>query len=124
MNNNTPTPKKQTTNEGESYLNKLDELKNAIIDGRKIIKGLKETLRAIETNKAEKVYLARDCEIRNYLTLIKEYCVLFNIELIEIPNWTSLRDVVMINNKNFKPTDKIKNKLKISPRCYCAAILC
>ena len=107
---------------------KLDEymltLKYASVTNR-VVKGLKETLRAIESGQARVVFSAF-CENQDYMNLIKIYCDLYKTEIIFIENWMDLRDIVF----NCKPSTEIEEKArkqgkiaKIKPKCYCVAII-
>ncbi len=96
-----------------SYKDDLKELEE-IIDNRKIVKGLKETLRAIETKKAEKVYLGVDAFLEKYKLVISEYCSIFNVPLIRINKWIELRDIVFKTHKNFKSASEIAQKKTLS----------
>lgn len=100
-------------------------LKEAFLKGN-VVKGLKETLKAIETNRAKIVYLAKDCELDNYKKLITDSCSVYNISLIEVGDWTLLRDILMPGDTSKEIIENAKRKgkiAKINPKCYCAATL-
>jgi hypothetical protein len=97
---------------------KLDVLRYAIENNSKIVKGLKETLKAIETRKAKVVFLAEDTPLDTYKTVIRQYCSIFyhsNLVLLEVKEWMKLRNVAF----GFRGK---KEELQ-NPKCYCAAIL-
>lgn len=101
------------------------QLKIAALNGI-VVKGLKETLKSIESQKAKVVYLALDCELEDYTRIVKEYCTLFKRNLVEVQNWMELRNILM----NKPPSSYLELKAKrngkiakIGPKCYCAAIL-
>jgi ribosomal protein L30E len=94
-------------------------LRYAILHKEKIVKGLKETLKAIETGRAKVVFIASNAPLENYKTVIKEYCNIFcdnSVNYIfEVDDWVKLRNVVFEYSG--------KNEIRSNPKCYCAAIL-
>jgi hypothetical protein len=95
-------------------------LRNAINNKEKIVKGLKETLKAIETRRAKYVFIAMDAPLENYKTVIKQYCLIFNDNesknfIFEVDEWIKLRNVAF----SYYGAQETKQ----NPKCYCAAIL-
>jgi ribosomal protein L30E len=91
-----------------------------------VVKGFRETLKAIKTFKAKVVYLAVDCDQKDYIQLVHEFCEIFKIKLIKVKNWLDIRDNAMDCIPSHILIDKAKRlgkRIKITPKCYCAAIL-
>jgi ribosomal protein L7Ae-like RNA K-turn-binding protein len=111
----------------DKYNINMQELKFAAFEG-KIVKGLKEILKAIENNKTKKVYLASDCDNKEYSSILEEFSAIYQFELVRVKNWVELRDIVfsgsvlpsrfIIENAEMKGI-----KAKIHPKCYAACIL-
>jgi hypothetical protein len=103
----------------------LIKLKKASLKGN-VVKGLKETIRLIESGRAKTVFCAKSDDNENYLNVIKQICLLYKIELIELDDWLILRDILI----NTTPSEEVKAKArrlgkeaKIKPKCNCAAII-
>jgi ribosomal protein L7Ae-like RNA K-turn-binding protein len=109
----------------EIYKMNLIQLKQASIAGV-VVKGLKETLKAIESQKAKLVFIAVDNELEDYKKILTDFCSLYKKPLIEVNEWKELRDLLMdeIPSKILINRAKKKGKIaKITPKCYCAAII-
>lgn len=91
-----------------------------------VVKGIKETLRAIKSQKAKVVYLASFCEVRDYKEIIEEYCELFKVKMIMVNDWKEIRDAVIEGLPSEILIEKARSKgriPKITPKCYSAAII-
>lgn len=109
----------------EEMTNHLLILKKASLAGV-VVKGIKETLKAIEANKCQVVFVSRDCEDDSYKKCIREFCDMYSVSLIETDNKYQIRDAVMLGEPSYILIEKAKasgKTLKIMPNCYCAAIL-
>ncbi len=91
-----------------------------------VVKGLKETIRAIKSGKAKEVYVSKDPKIKDYIALIKEYCNFFKINCTQIDNWMDIRDAVIYD----EPSTIIIERARIRgvtpiirPKCNSAAII-
>jgi ribosomal protein L7Ae-like RNA K-turn-binding protein len=107
------------------YISSLNKLKFAAKCGS-VSKGLKETLRAIKSQKAKLVYLAVDCDLPDYKKVIEESCDLFKVKIFEVNDWKEIRDCVMDcvpSGIIFEKARRNGVKAKIKPKCYVAAIL-
>ncbi len=114
----------QLSDENE-YFEALQRLKIAAIVGT-IVKGVKETLKAIEAKKCLEVFLSKECEDDSYKKCIKDYCEMYSIPIIEVENKYLIRDTVMLG----LPSDILISKAlsigkepKVMPNCHVAAIL-
>ena len=88
--------------------------------------GINETIRSIELKKAKLVYIADDCDVKEYLDLIIRLCKLNKIPFIKVLKWTNLRDLLFkgLTSRELEILAKEKNKeLKIKPRCNSAVVL-
>ncbi len=108
----------------EKYSEQMTKLKYAAATGT-VVKGLKETLRAIESGKAKIVYCAKN-ENEDYMNLIQKFSEIYKIELVMVSDWLELRDNIF----KTKPSNLIieearrQGKIpKITPKCFCAAII-
>jgi ribosomal protein L30E len=109
----------------EEYRIKLNKLKFAAKCGS-VCKGLKETIRAIKSNKAKSVYLASDCVQVDYKKLIVDLCELYKVEFFEMKDWLEIRDNVMDCIPSHILIEKARkngSRAKITPKCHVAAIL-
>jgi ribosomal protein L30E len=109
----------------DSYISSLNKLKFAAKCGS-VSKGLKETLRAIKSQKAKLVYLAIDCDIPDYKKVIEDSCEIFKVKIFEVNDWREIRDNVMDCLPSSIIMEKARRngiKPKIKPKCYVAAIL-
>jgi ribosomal protein L7Ae-like RNA K-turn-binding protein len=96
-----------------------DVLKYAIYNKEKVVKGLKETLKAIETGRAKVVFIALNAPLETYKTVIKQYCSIFcdnsTNYIFEVEDWMKLRNAVFEYSG--------KEEFGHNPKCYCACIL-
>lgn len=91
-----------------------------------VIKGIKETIKAIEFKKAKFVYIAEDCELKDYIDLIVQLCEFNNVQYYKVKSWRHLRDILIdgLTSLEIENIARIKNKdPKITPKCNCAVIL-
>ncbi len=111
--------------EREAYKKNMNILRQASLCGS-VVKGLKETIKAIESHKAKVVYLANECELEDYKKVIREFCGLFMTKLIIVNDWRELRDILIkgIPSSILEENAIKKGKtLRLTPKCYSAAIL-
>lgn len=112
-------------NERDELSDNLYILKKAAIAGT-IVKGIKETLKAIEANKCKKVFISKECDDDFYRKCIKDFCDMYSVPIIETETKYQIRDAVMLGEPSQSLIDKAKSTGKdpiIKPNCYCAAIL-
>lgn len=95
-------------------------------DEGRVVKGLNETMRAIEQRKVKLVFIAADCLIEDYSKLIQKLCELNDIQYIIVPKWTHLRDILFKNLPTsaeiIEMADKKAKPVNIRPKCNAAAI--
>lgn len=109
----------------EEYEEHMLQLKKASLAGV-IVRGIKETIKSLEANKCKKVYLTNEAEDDNYKRCIKEYCELYQVPLIEVPEKYLIRDTIMlgIHSSLIIREALSKGKIpKIMPNCHVAAII-
>ena len=91
-----------------------------------VLKGIAETVKALEQGKAKVVFLADDCDKDDYKNLIKALCSQNKVPVVEIPEWVSLKDFCKLgmNSETIKQIAEEKGKdAKIKPRCSSAVIV-
>lgn len=116
---------KETQNEKNNEEKYLTLLKYEKLLGN-VVKGIKETLKAIENRRAKFVYLAGDCELTDYNKILEEYCKTLKIDYYIVDKWHKLRDIVMKGPKSEEIEEKIKKtgkKMKMKPFCCSVAII-
>jgi ribosomal protein L7Ae-like RNA K-turn-binding protein len=99
---------------------------NYNLDNGNVMNGIKETIRSIELKKAKLVYIADDCDVKEYLDLIIRLCTENNIPFVKVLKWTNLRDLLFkgLTSRELEALAKEKNReLKIKPRCNSAVVL-
>jgi len=91
-----------------------------------VVKGIAETLKALEAGKAKVVFLAEDCDNDQYKETIVALAKSYNIPLVEIPTWIELKDFCKLGLESAKIIEVAQQKgkeAKIKPRCSSAAIV-
>jgi ribosomal protein L7Ae-like RNA K-turn-binding protein len=99
---------------------------NYNLDNGFVMNGIKETIRSIELKRAKLVYIADDCDVKEYLDLIVRLCTENKIPFIKVLKWTNLRDLLFkgLTSRELEAIAKDKNReLKIKPRCNSAVVL-
>lgn len=104
------------------YDEKLTELKIAVNE-KKVIKGMKEVIRAMNRNKVKTLYVALNDTIGgDYSKTLIEIAKQKNInKIIKIDDYVILRDIVL--NGSISSIDNLRNKINKGPKCFCAAEL-
>jgi ribosomal protein L7Ae-like RNA K-turn-binding protein len=108
-----------------NFIPNRNRLKYANLIGG-VVKGFRETVKAIESGKAKLVFLAKDCENIEYYNLIKDLKTIVSFELQEIDTWIELRDILNLGIPSdilIEKKKKIGKEPKIRPKCHCAAII-
>jgi len=112
------------TRHNEKYTEQMTKLKYAAGTGA-VVKGLKETLRTIESGKAKIVYCAKN-ENEDYMNLIQKFSEIYKKELVIVGDWLELRDILFKTKPSYLIIEEAKRQgiiPKINPKCFCAAII-
>jgi ribosomal protein L7Ae-like RNA K-turn-binding protein len=91
-----------------------------------VVKGIAETLKALEAQKAKIVFLADDCDNEDYKATIRGLASQFNVPVVDVETWIQLKDYcgLGVNSEIIKSVAEEKGKEpKIKPRCSSAAII-
>lgn len=91
-----------------------------------ILKGVSETLKALENNKVKLVFLADDCDDENYKNVVTLLCQEKRVPVIAVDTWENLKDYCRLglNSNEIRKIAEDKGKdPKIKPRCSSASIL-
>ena len=81
-----------------------------------LARGLREVARTIERDEAKLVVLAQDCDMGDYVKLIKGLCSEKSVSLLEVPKNTQLGEWVGLCK-----IDSEGNPVKVV-KCSCAAV--
>lgn len=99
---------------------------NFNLDNGYVMNGIKETIRSIELKKAKLIFIADDCDVKEYLDLIIRLCKENKIPFLKVLKWTNLRDLLFkgLTSRELEALAKEKNReAKIKPRCNSAVVL-
>lgn len=91
-----------------------------------VVKGIAETLKALESRKAQLVFLAEDCDNEQYKDTINALAAEAGVSVVEVPTWVELKDFCGLGlpSENIVKAAEEKGKeAKIKPRCSSAAII-
>lgn len=91
-----------------------------------VVKGIAETLKALESRKAQLVFLAEDCDNQQYKDTIHALAAEAGVNVVEVPTWIELKDFCGLGlaSANIIQAAEEKGKeAKIKPRCSSAAII-
>ena len=91
-----------------------------------VIKGIAETIKALESGKVQMVFLAEDCDNDQYKETVIALANQYNVKVIDIPTWIELKDFCKLGMQSstiIKIAEDKGKEPKIKPRCSCAAIV-
>lgn len=91
-----------------------------------VVKGIAETLKALECQKAKVVFLAEDCDNDQYKDTLTALAAQFNVPVIEISTWVELKDFCNLGLQSatiLKVAEEKGKEAKIKPRCSSCAII-
>ena len=100
-------------------------LKIALTRGA-VVKGISEVLKALEAQKVKVVFLADDCDNKQYKTTVKALAKEFKVPVLGVDSWEKLKDFCRLGllSSTIKEIAVKKGKDgKIKPRCSSCAIL-
>ena len=91
-----------------------------------VLKGIAETIKALENQKVQLVFLAEDCDNDQYKQTLLALAKQYKVKVIDVPTWEELRDYCKLGlpSSTIKKIAEDKGKeAKIKPRCSCASIV-
>jgi small subunit ribosomal protein S12e len=91
-----------------------------------VVKGIAETLKALEAQKAKVVFLAEDCDNDQYKDTIHALANAQNVPVVDVPTWIELKDFCklgLLSSTIQKIAEEKGKEAKIKPRCSSAAIV-
>jgi len=91
-----------------------------------VVKGIAETLKALEAQKVKAVFLADDCDNEQYKETIKALADQFNVPVVPVATWVELKDFChlgMLSATIRQIAEEKGKEPKIKPRCSSAAII-
>ncbi len=91
-----------------------------------VVKGVAETLKALEAGKAKIVFLAEDCDNQQYKDTVTTLASNSGVPLVEVPTWIELKDFCKLGLDSTtiqKIAEEKGKEAKIKPKCSCAAII-
>ena len=110
-------------------MTKLLAIQNIITNARNnngLVKGIAETVKSLEAQKAKVVFIAEDCDNDEYKKLINTLAAQYKVPVIEIPSWVELKDYCKLglHSEIIKKVAEEKGKdAKIKPRGSSSAII-
>lgn len=91
-----------------------------------LVKGISETVKALESQKAKVVLIAEDCDNDEYKKLVTTLAAQYKVPVVQVPTWIELKDScnLGLHSEIIRNVAKEKGKPeKIKPRCSSAAII-
>jgi len=91
-----------------------------------VVKGVAETIKALEAGKVKIVFLAEDCDVDLYTETLVAIANQYKVKVVKIPTWIELRDFCklgMLSTNIIKIAEEKGKEAKIKPRCSSAAII-
>lgn len=91
-----------------------------------VLKGVSETIKALENGKVKLVFLAEDCDNDQYKETLNALASTHKVQVITVDTWEELKDLCKLglpsNTIRSIAEDKGKDA-KIKPRCSSASII-
>ncbi len=91
-----------------------------------VLKGVSETIKALEAGKVQLIFLAEDCDSQQYKETLTALANEHKVKIIDVASWEELKDYCKlgINSEKIRQIAEDKGKeAKIKPRCSCASII-
>ncbi len=91
-----------------------------------VLKGVSETIKALEAGKVQLIFLAEDCDSQQYKETLTALANEHKVKIIDVASWEELKDYCKlgINSEKIRQIAEDKGKeAKIKPRCSCASIV-
>jgi ribosomal protein L7Ae-like RNA K-turn-binding protein len=104
----------------------IKEIIQTALNVNGVLKGVSETLKALENGRVLLIFLAEDCDNAQYKETLKALANEQKVKVIEVESWEFLKDCCKLG----LPSEKIRQiaedkgkEAKIKPRCSSAAIV-
>ena len=91
-----------------------------------VLKGVSETIKALENGKVKLIFLADDCDNSQYKETLTALAAEHKVKVITVESWEQLKDFCRlgINSDKIRQIAEDKGKeAKIKPRCSSASII-
>jgi small subunit ribosomal protein S12e len=91
-----------------------------------VLKGISETIKALENQKVQLIFLAEDCDNDQYKQTLLALANQYKVKVIDVATWEELKDYCKLGlpSSTIKKVAEDKGKEpKIKPRCSCASII-
>ena len=91
-----------------------------------VLKGLAETLKALESQKAKIVFLADDCDNEQFKNTVRALSQQTGIPVVDVATWVELKDACKLGLPSAtiqKIAEEKGKEPKMKPRCSVATII-
>jgi len=91
-----------------------------------VVKGLAETLKALEGQKAKIIFLAEDCDNEQFKNTVRALASQTAVPVVDVATWVELKDACKLGLDSATITRIAEEKgkePKIKPRCSVATII-
>jgi ribosomal protein L7Ae-like RNA K-turn-binding protein len=91
-----------------------------------VVKGLAETLKALESQKAKIVFLADDCDNEQFKNTVRALSQQTGIPVVDVATWVELKDACKLGLPSAtiqKIAEEKGKEPKMKPRCSVATII-
>jgi small subunit ribosomal protein S12e len=91
-----------------------------------VLKGIAETIKALENGKVKLVFLADDCDNEQYKETLTALANQYKVRIVSVGTWEELKDFCklgMLSSTIRKIAEDKGKDPKIKPRCSCACIV-
>ena len=91
-----------------------------------VVKGVAETVKALERQEVKIIFMASDCDNDQYKDLVVALAKQYQVPVVEVPTWIELKDLCKLGYASetiIKMAEDKKKEPKIKPRCSVSAIV-
>ena len=91
-----------------------------------VLKGIAETIKALENQKVQLIFLAEDCDNDQYKNTLRALATQYKVKIIDVGTWEELRDhckLGLLSSTIKKVAEEKGKEAKIKPRCSVASIV-
>ncbi len=91
-----------------------------------VLKGIAETIKALENSKVQLIFLAEDCDNSQYTETLRALAKQYKVRIVTVGAWEDLKDYCKLGmlSSTIRQVAEDKGKeAKIKPRCSCASII-